>query len=110
LGGRTDAEAHALLVSSVPGRLDSRVRERIVAEAKGNPRTLLASSSAPAAEQLAGGFGLPVALPARDTYAECAASRLERLPVQTRRLLLLAAAEPDGDSAVLWRAAARLGI
>ncbi len=108
LGGLTDTEAHALLVSIVPGRLDSRVRDRIVAEAKGNPRTLLASSSAPAAEQLAGGYGLPVALPARDTYAEC--SRLERLPVQTRRLLLLAAAEPEGDSAVLWRAAARLGI
>jgi DNA-binding CsgD family transcriptional regulator len=110
LRGLTDAEAHALLTSIVPGRLDSRVRDRIVAEAKGNPRALLALSSVPAVEQLAGGFGLPVALPARDAYAECLASRLERLPVQTRRLLLLAAAEPEGDSAVLWRAAARLGI
>ncbi|MCU1468597.1 MAG: ATP-dependent transcriptional regulator, MalT-like, LuxR family [Actinomycetia bacterium] len=110
LRGLTDGEAHALLVAAIPGRLDARVRDRVVAEAKGNARALLALSSATAAEQLAGGFGLPVAPPARDAHTECLTARVERLEVQTRRLLLLAAAEPEGDSAVLWRAAARLGI
>ena len=36
--------------------------------------------------------------------------RLEPLPADTRRLLLTAAAEPVGDEALLWRAAARLGV
>ena len=36
--------------------------------------------------------------------------RLEALPEKTRRLLLIAAAEPIGDPALLWRAADGLGI
>ena len=36
--------------------------------------------------------------------------RLEPLPAETRRLLLLAAAEPVGDVPLLWRAAELLGI
>ena len=36
--------------------------------------------------------------------------RLEPLPADTRRLLLVAAAEPVGDAALLWRAAGLLGI
>ena len=36
--------------------------------------------------------------------------RVEVLPDQTRRLLLIAAAEPVGDPALVWGAAARLGI
>ena len=35
--------------------------------------------------------------------------RLEDLPEETRLLLLVAAAEPIGDPALLWRAAERLG-
>ena len=35
---------------------------------------------------------------------------IQELPQQTRRLLLLAAAEPLGDPALLWRAAAPLGV
>src|SRR6202042_2610500 len=37
-------------------------------------------------------------------------NRLEALPAQTQRLLLVAAAEPLGDAALLGRAAERLGI
>src|SRR6185436_19853846 len=36
--------------------------------------------------------------------------RIEALPDPTRRLLLLAAAEPTGDPVLLWRAAVQLGI
>ena len=36
--------------------------------------------------------------------------RVEALPDQTRRLVLVAAAEPVGDQPLVWRAAAKLGI
>ena len=36
--------------------------------------------------------------------------RIEALPDETRRLLVVAAADPTGDAAMIWRAAARLGI
>jgi hypothetical protein len=36
--------------------------------------------------------------------------RLEALPAKTRLLMLVAAAEPSGDSLLVWRAAGRLGI
>ncbi|HEY1914112.1 MAG TPA: hypothetical protein VGH27_00905 [Streptosporangiaceae bacterium] len=36
--------------------------------------------------------------------------QLEALPADTRRLLVLAAADPSGDRSLLWRAAGRLGI
>jgi DNA-binding CsgD family transcriptional regulator/tetratricopeptide (TPR) repeat protein len=90
--------------------LDERVRDRIVAETHGNPLALLELPRGLTPAQLAGGFGLPsvAALPSRieDSFAR----RLAPLPAATRRLLLLAAAEPLGDSAVLLRAADRLGI
>ena len=106
----SDAEAHALLASVVPGPLDTRVRDRIVAESQGNPRVLLGLPHGWTSEQLAGGFGLPAAPTPVDPLAETLRSQLEGLPVQTRRLLLVAAAEPEGDPALLWRAAAQLGI
>jgi DNA-binding CsgD family transcriptional regulator len=36
--------------------------------------------------------------------------RLEPLPAETRRLLLVAAAEPSGDPALLWQACGLLGV
>ena len=110
LRGLTDGEALALLASAVPGRLDARVRDRIVAESRGNPREILELASAPAAQPLAGGYGLPVALPEGDDHADDLAARLDGLALQTRRLIALAAAEPEGDPAAFWRAAAELGI
>ncbi len=40
-GHRSARRAHALLDSTLPGPLDERVRERILAEAIGNPLALL---------------------------------------------------------------------
>src|SRR5258708_5727822 len=55
LAGLSDADARALLASVLPGRLDERVRDRIVAEAGGNPLALLELPSRVTAAGLAGG-------------------------------------------------------
>src|SRR5215472_5420518 len=102
--GLRDSDARELL-SSVRGPLDARVRDRIIAEARGNPLALL--------ELPPGVLGLPSGsllseVPGRieDSFRR----RLEVLPAVTRRLMLVAAAEPAGEPALVWRAAERLGI
>src|SRR6202035_3071790 len=60
--------------------------------------------------QLAGGFGLPVAVPLSASIEESFTRRLANLPGDARRLLLVAAADPVGDTALVWRAARQLGI
>jgi DNA-binding CsgD family transcriptional regulator len=106
--GRRDARA--LLESVLPARLDERVLERIVAETRGNPLALLELPRGLSATQLAGGFGLPAAVPLSASIEKGYAQRLARLPRNARRLLLVAAADPVGDPALVWRAAGRLGI
>ena len=103
-------DARALLDSVLPGRLDERVLERIVVETRGNPLALLELPRGLSPAQLAGGFGLPAALPLAAGIEQSFTRRLARLPRDARRLLLLAAAEPLGDPALLWRAAKQLGI
>jgi DNA-binding CsgD family transcriptional regulator len=106
--GRRDARA--LLESMLPLRLDESVLERIVAETGGNPLALLELPRGLTPAQLAGGFDLPAALPLSAGIEESFRRRLARLPRAARRLLLLAAAEPVGDPALLWRAAQQLEI
>lgn len=108
--GLGDADARDLLGSVVPGRLDERLGERIVAETRGNPLALLELPRGLTPAQLAGGFGLPGLSPLVGRIEERFLLRLEALPQDTKRLLLLAAAEPVGDPALLWRAAERLAI
>src|SRR5438477_543554 len=59
LTGLADDDARALLEAVVPGRLDERVRDRIVGETRGNPLALLELSRSVGPAQLAGGFALP---------------------------------------------------
>jgi DNA-binding CsgD family transcriptional regulator len=112
--GLREADALELLGSVVPGRLDERVRERILAESRGNPLALLELPRGVSPAQLAGGFGLATVMSeARSLPCRIELSfvqRLEALPADTQLLLLVAAAEPVGDPALLWRAAERLGI
>ena len=91
-------------------KLDDAVRDRIVAETRGNPLALLELPHGLSAAQLAGGFGLLGAQPLTGRIEESFIRRLEPLADETRRLLLVAAAEPVGDPLLLWRAAERLGI
>jgi DNA-binding CsgD family transcriptional regulator len=108
--GLHDGDARALLRSALSVRLDERVLERIVAETRGNPLALLELPRGLTPAQLGGGFGLPAALPLTGRIEESFRRRLARLPADTRRLLLVAAAEPIGDPLLLWRAAERLGV
>ena len=108
--GVQDHDARALLSSTVRFKLDDAVRDRIVAETRGNPLALLELPHGLSAAQLAGGFGLLGAQPLSGRIEESFIRRLEPLADETRRLLLVAAAEPAGDPLLLWRAAERLWI
>jgi DNA-binding CsgD family transcriptional regulator len=102
--------ATALLESVLPAPLDESVLERIVAETRGNPLALLELPRGLTPSQLAGGFGLPAAMSLSASLEESYTRRLARLDQEARRLLLVAAADPTGDPALVWRAAERLGI
>jgi DNA-binding CsgD family transcriptional regulator len=106
--GRRDARE--LLESVLAARLDESVLERIVAETGGNPLALLELPRGLTPAQLAGGFGLPAAMPLSSGIEQSYMRRLARLPRDARRLVLLAAAEPVGDPALLWRAAQQLEL
>jgi DNA-binding CsgD family transcriptional regulator len=108
VGGLSDRDARALL--AIQGPLDERVRDRIVAEARGNPLALLELPRALTPTELAVGFGRLGAPGLAGRIEESFQRRLEPLPAETRCLLLIAAAEPVGDPVLLWRAAERLGI
>ncbi len=110
VGGLRESDARALLDSALAGPLDDRVRDQIVAETQGNPLALLELPRGLSPAELAGGFGLPGAAPLSERIGESFRRQLEALPAQSRRLLLLAAAEPYGDVSLVWRAAGRLGI
>jgi len=111
--GLPDDEARALLDSALGGPLDARVRDLIVAETQGNPLALLELPRGLTTTELAGGFGLPGALTGAGLPGRIEVSfrrQLDALPAQTRRLLLLAAAEPYGELSLVRRAAERLDI
>jgi DNA-binding CsgD family transcriptional regulator len=109
LGGLRYSDARALLATVVGGRLDERVSERIIAETQGNPLALLELPRGFSRAELATGFGVPgTALEGR--IEQSFVRRLQPLPEASRRLLLVAAAEPLGEPLLLWRAAAKLGL
>ncbi len=103
-------DARALLDSVLPARLDDQVLERIVAETRGNPLAIIELPRGLTPAQLAGGFGLPEALPLSAGIEQSFMRRLTALPRDAQRLLLLAAADPVGDPALMRRAAQLLGI
>jgi DNA-binding CsgD family transcriptional regulator len=108
--GLNDRDARTLLESELPARLDDPIMQRLLVEARGNPLALLEMPRGLTPAQLAGGFGLPAALPLSSQLEENFARRLGNLPRDARRLLLLAAADPVGDPALVWKAARQLGI
>ena len=109
VGGLPDVSSRALLASVVSARLDERVRERILAEARGNPLALL-ELPREFSHGLAGGFALAGdgSLPGRIEASFL--RRVRQLPLTTQRLLVVAAADPTGEPALLFRASEQAGI
>lgn len=110
VAGLSDADARALLMSAVTGPLDERVRDRIVAETHGNPLALLQLPRGLKSEEIAGGFGLTGLGALTGRIEQSFRRRLAPMPAATRRLLVVAAAEPGQDAVLIWRAAGRLGV
>jgi DNA-binding CsgD family transcriptional regulator len=108
--GLANADAEALLDSAVRGRLDPQIRAQIIHEADGNPLALLELPRGVDPSDLAGGFGLPAAMALQGRIEDTLAQRIEALPERSRRVLQLAAADPVGDPALIWRAAGLLNI
>ncbi|MEU9336597.1 AAA family ATPase [Streptomyces sp. NPDC048290] len=108
--GLNERESRELLDSVVTGPLDQGVRDRIVAETRGNPLALLELPRGLTAVEMAGGFAGHGARPMSRQIEAGFLRRIRSLPVETRHLLLMAAVEPVGDVALLRRAAERLGI
>src|SRR5215469_8094874 len=110
VGGLDEKHARELLASVVTRPVDEQVRERFLAETGGNPLALLELPQGLTQAEAAVGFGIPAVpgLPGRleDSFRR----RLRRLPQTTRRLLLVAAAEPTGDPVLVWRAAGLLEL
>ncbi|MFC3894972.1 AAA family ATPase [Lentzea rhizosphaerae] len=100
--GLDDADARTLLESVIKGPVDGRVRDRIVAEARGNPLALLELP-----REVADGLD---AGPLTSRIEQSFVRQIEPLPADTRLLMLTAAAEPLGDATLLWRAAGLLGL
>jgi DNA-binding CsgD family transcriptional regulator len=110
IGNLGHRDARALLASALPAPLDDQVLDRIVVEMDGNPLALVELPRLMTPTQLAGGFGLPAAVPVHQGIEDRFADRVSSLPSDARRLMLVAAADPTGDTALLWRAAASLRI
>ncbi len=110
VNGLSDRDARELLSSLVPGPIDERVQDRIIAETRGIPLALLEVPRNHSAVELASGFGNLTVHRSAGQLEQSFVRRIESLPADTRRLLLVAAAEPVGDAALFLRAAATLGI
>ncbi|MFL1428819.1 MULTISPECIES: helix-turn-helix transcriptional regulator [unclassified Nocardiopsis] len=100
LRGLDDARARALLARVRTATLDERVRDRILAEARGNPLALIELPTA-------GGFAPPTPTPVASRIERSFQTRAADLPPDARMLLVLASADPTGDPGPV-RAAARL--
>ena len=108
LTGLDEADARLLLDAGVPGGVDEQVRDRIVAETRGNPLALLELPRGMTPAEFAGGFGLPTARQLTGRIEQAFARRVESLPQEVRRYLLLVAAEAVGDATVVGRAPSTL--
>jgi len=108
--GLGDGDAGTLLDSVLTTPMDPSVRGVIISETHGNPLALVEVAGRLTPDELAGGFALSAAVPLSTSIERRYQRRLEELPYDTQRLLRLAAADPVGDPALVWKAAEQLGI
>src|SRR5919112_2485908 len=105
-----EEDAQALLQSVIPSPLDSRVRKPILAESRGNPLALLELPRWLTPAELTFGPQPCRTQTVVSRLEEGFLGQLEPLPRPARLLMLIAAAEPLGDAALVWRASQRLDI
>ena len=110
IGGLASEHARRLLDAVLPGPLDEQVKTRILDETRGNPLALIELPRGLTPAELAGGFGFRDARQLTSRIERGFVQRAEKLPRDSQLLLLTAAAEPVGDTRLLWRAAERLGL
>jgi DNA-binding CsgD family transcriptional regulator len=110
LSGLSDADAAVLFDSVVTGPTDSRLRDRVVAESRGNPLALVELPRAWTTAELIEGVPASGASSLAGHLEDGFAKRIRSLPTEARRFLTVAAAEPLGDPVLLWRAAEQLGL
>jgi DNA-binding CsgD family transcriptional regulator/tetratricopeptide (TPR) repeat protein len=108
--GLATTDARALLGSQGRSTLDAAIRDRVVAETRGNPLALLELPRGLTATESAGGVDLLGEHDLAGHIQESFVRRLRELPEDSRRLLLVAAAEPVGDPLLVWGAAELLSI
>ncbi|MCX5562358.1 AAA family ATPase [Streptomyces sp. NBC_00038] len=103
VGGLSDNDARTLLAAKSHVTLDDQIRQRIMAEARGNPLALLELPRA-------GGFAPPDASSVPNRIERGFQARLAELPDGARLLLTVASADPTGDPGLLWAAARQLDL
>lgn len=108
--GLGDEDARALFRLALPGSIDRRVHDQLIAEARGNPLALQELPRGLNPAEIAGGFSVVDSMPLEGRIEQSLIAQLDSLPGPTHRLLLLAAADPTGDPGLLWKAAAELGL
>jgi DNA-binding CsgD family transcriptional regulator len=110
VGGLEEEAAQELLATSAGGQVDRQVSGRIVADTAGNPLALVELAAELTAAELSGSEPLDWPLRFEGRLDELYRSRVRALPGGAQTLLLLAAADPTGEPALVWNAARNLGI
>jgi hypothetical protein len=109
LGGLSAEAADELLAASAAGPVDGQVSRQIVTNTAGNPLALVEAAGELTPAELSGAVPLSWPLRFGGPLEQLYLSRVRALPASTQTLLLLAAADPTGDPALVWKAAGQLG-
>jgi hypothetical protein len=102
--------AAAAILAALTRNAAPTVRERLLAEADGNPLALLELPAGLSEAQLEGRTPLPDALPLSPRLKAVFRQRAGRLPQTAQTALLVAAADTTGDVSAVLRAVAGLGL
>jgi hypothetical protein len=110
IGGLAGEVARELLATSAGAQVDVQVSQRIAADTGGNPLALVELAGELTPEELSGAVPLSWPLRPGGRLEELYLSRVRALADDTQALLLMAAADPSGDPALVAKAAGQLGI
>src|SRR5215510_1518614 len=109
LGGLPEQAAGQLLAAAAGARVDGRVSAQVVAGVAGNPLALVELAGELTADELSGAVPLGWPLRFGGRLEELYLARVRSLPGDTQMMVLVAAADPSGDPALVYAAAGQLG-